>query len=56
MEPASPAGQEIPEQLDQLVGEYAVEGNNSTIGGGREGRTNATDFRPESSSSAEDGV
>lgn len=56
MEPAIPTGQEILEQLNRLVGEYAVEGNNSTIGGGREGRTNADDSRLELSSSAEDGA
>lgn len=52
MEPAIPTGQEILEQLNQLAGEYALSGNNSTIGGGQEGRTNAGDFGPESSSSA----
>lgn len=44
-------GQEILAQLDELTGEYALNGNdNSTSGGGHEGRTNASDSRPESSS------
>lgn len=51
MEPAIPTGQEILEQLNQLSGEFALSGNNSTIGGGREGRTNAGNSGPESSSS-----
>lgn len=56
MEPAIPTGQEILEQLNQLAGEYALSGNNSTVGGGLESRTNAGDSRQESSSSAEDGA
>lgn len=53
MEPAIPTGQEILEQLNQLSGEFALSGgNNSTIGGGQEGRTNAGNSGPESSSSA----
>lgn len=49
-QPAIPTGQEILAQLDKLTGEYALNGNdNSTIGGGHEGRTNASDSRPESS-------
>lgn len=55
-QPAIPTGQEILAQLDELTGEYALNGNdNSTIGGGHEGRTNASDSRPESSS-LEDGA
>lgn len=53
MEPqtAIPTGQEILAQLDELTGEHAFNGkNNSTIGGGHEGRTNTSDSRPESSS------
>lgn len=50
-QPDIPTGQEILAQLDELTGEYALNGNNnSTIGGGHEGRTNASDCRPESSS------
>lgn len=48
---AIPTGQEILAQLDELTGEHAFNGkDNSTIGGGHEGRTNASDSRPESSS------
>lgn len=55
-QPAIPTGQEILAQLDELTGEYALNGNdNSTIGGGHEGRTNASDSRMESSS-LEDGA
>lgn len=50
-QPDIPTGQEILAQLDELTGEYALNGkDNSTIGGGHEGRTNASDSRPESSS------
>lgn len=52
MEPAIPTGQVLFERLNQLLGEYAPSGNNSTIGGGQEDRTNANDSGPESSSSA----
>lgn len=55
-QPTIPTGQEILAQLDELTGEYALNGNdNSTIGGGHEGRTNASDSRPETSS-LEDGA
>lgn len=53
-QPDIPTGQEILAQLDELTGEYALNGkDNSTIGGGHEGRTNASDSRPESSSLAD---
>lgn len=56
MEPAIPTGQEILEQLNQLAGEYALSGNNSTMGGGQEGCTNAGGSRQEALSSAESGT
>lgn len=50
-QPAIPTGQEILAQLDQLTGANALSGNKiSTIGRGRQGRTNASDSRPESPS------
>lgn len=52
-QPAVPTGQEILEQLDQLAGEYALSGNNKLTIGGREDRSNASDFRLESPSSEE---
>lgn len=57
-QPTIPTGQEILVQLDELTGEYALNGNdNSTIGGGHEDHTNAnaSDSRPDSSS-LEDGA
>ena len=51
---AAPIGQEILAQLDQLLGEYDLSGNNSPeICGGREDRTIASDSRLESSSGKE---
>lgn len=53
-QPDIPTGQEILAQLDELTGEFALNGNDKlTISGGHEGRTNASDSRPESSSLAE---